>query len=179
MPSEIAASSPKSRQITEIMAAISIILPNIAENRFLQIMPVWSRTHNVRMSYAFLSYVALNMPAYDKNAQMSYVGMIAYDMSYVDCTVSVRVCTSPKHTQSTGPPWGAIRVGGKGAMLAHRHLRLQYRTKTAVHRDADDVHTRAVVWAHRTTCVQMPYDSDMWRTYSVRMSYVMVTVTKV
>ena len=138
-----------------------------------------TRTHFVRMSYAVLSYVALNMPAYDKNALLSYVGINAYDMSYVNCTVSVRCCTSPTNTQSTGRPWGANRVGGKGAMLASCHLRLQYRVGTVVRRDADDVHTRAVVWVHRTTCVQTPYDSDMCRTGSVRMSYVMVTVTKV
>ena len=137
------------------------------------------RTHIVRMSYAFLSYAALNMPTYDKNAQMSYVGMSAYEMSYVSCTVSVRVCTSPNNTQSTGPPWGAGRVGGKGAMPAHCHLRLQYRMGPVVRRDAGGVHTRAVVWAYRTTCVQRPYDSDVCRTEPARMSYVMVTVTKV
>ena len=136
-------------------------------------------THFVRLSYAILSYAALNMPAYDKNAQMSYVGVIAYDMSYVICTVSVRCCTYPNTLNRHGRQWGASRAGGKGAMLAHLHLRLQCRVQPVVHRDADDVHTRAVVWAHRTTCVQMPYDSDMCRTYSVRMSYVMVTVTKV
>ena len=50
-------------------------------------------------TYAFLSYVALNMPAYDKNTLLSYVGTIAYEMPYVGCTNAVRCCTSPVHTQ--------------------------------------------------------------------------------
>ena len=62
-------------------------------------IPYAIRTHIVRLAYAFLSYVALNMPAYDKNTLLSYVGIIAYEVSYVDCTTAVRCCTSPVHTQ--------------------------------------------------------------------------------
>lgn len=103
------------------------------------------RTAYVRLSYALCRTSPRVSPAYDKNAQISYVGKIAYEHSYAICTDRVRVCTSPNNTQSTGPQWGAGRVGGKGAMPAHCHLRLQYRIQPVVRRDADDVHTRAAV----------------------------------